>query len=184
MLAPWKKSYDRPRQHIKKQKHYFADKGPSSQSYIVSSSHVWMWELDHEESWVLKNSCFWTVVLEKTLESALYCKKITPLHPNGNQSSIFVGRTWWSWCSNTLATWCAELTHWKRPLCQERLKMRGEGDDRGWDGRWLHGITDSMDMSFSRLWELSDWQGSLACCIPWIADSDSMERRNWTDRYV
>ena len=68
-LAPWKKSYDQPRQHIKKQRHYFANKGPSSQSYGFSSSHLWMWELDYKESWVLKNWCFWTMVLEKTLES-------------------------------------------------------------------------------------------------------------------
>ena len=66
-LASWMKSYDQPRQHIKKQRHYFADKGPSSQTYGFSSSHVWMWELDHKEGWTLKNWCFWTVVLEKTL---------------------------------------------------------------------------------------------------------------------
>ena len=80
-LAPWKKSYDQPRQHIKKQRHHFADKGLSSQSYGFPNSHMWMWELDHKESWVLKNWCFWTVVLEKTLESPLGCKEIQPVHP-------------------------------------------------------------------------------------------------------
>ena len=87
-------SSDQPsRQHIKKQGHYFADKGPSSQSYGFSSGCVWMWELDYKESWVLKNLCFWTVVLEKTLESPLDCKEIQPVHPKGNQSWIFIGRT-------------------------------------------------------------------------------------------
>ena len=81
MPVPWKKSYDKPRQHIKKQRHYFATKSPSSRSYGFSSSHVWMWELDYEESWVPKNWCFWTVVLEKTLESPLDCKEIKPVHP-------------------------------------------------------------------------------------------------------
>ena len=81
-----KESYDQPRQHIKTQRHYFADKGPSSQSYGFSSSHVWMWELDYKESWVLKNSCFWTVMLEKTLESPLDDKEIKPVPPKGNQS--------------------------------------------------------------------------------------------------
>ena len=76
MLAPWKKNYDKPRQHIKKQRHYFADKGPSSQSYDFSSSHMWIWKLDHKESWVPTNWCFWTVVLEKTLESPLDSKEI------------------------------------------------------------------------------------------------------------
>ena len=80
-LAPWKKSYDKPRQHIEKLRQYFADKGPSSQSYGVSSSHVWMWELNYKESWAPKNRCFWTVVLEKTLESSLDCKGIKPLNP-------------------------------------------------------------------------------------------------------
>ena len=92
MLAPWKKSYDQPRQHIKKQRHYFANKGPSSQSYGFFSSHVWMWELDYNESWAPKNWCFWTVVLEQTLESPLDCKEIQPVHPKGNQCWIFIGR--------------------------------------------------------------------------------------------
>ena len=92
-LVPWKKSYDQPRQHIKKQRHYFADKGLSSQSYGFSSSHVWIWELDHKESWAPKNWCFWTVVLEKTLDSSLACKKIQPVHPKGDQSWVFFGWT-------------------------------------------------------------------------------------------
>ena len=93
MLAPWKKNYDQPRQHIKKQRHYFANKCPSSQSHGFSSSHVWMWELDYKESWAPKNWCFWTVVLEKTLENLLDCKEIQPDHPKGNQSWIFIRRT-------------------------------------------------------------------------------------------
>ena len=93
MLTPWKKSYDQPRQHIKKQSHYFAKKGLSSQSYGFSSGHVWMWELYYKESWAPKNWCFWTVVLEKTLENPLDCKEVKPVHPKGDQSWIFVGRT-------------------------------------------------------------------------------------------
>ena len=92
-LTPWKKSDDQSRQYIKKQRHYFANKGPSSQSYGFSSSHKWMWELDYKESWVLKNWCFWTVVLEKTLKSLLDCKEIQPVHLKGNQSWMFFGRT-------------------------------------------------------------------------------------------
>ena len=80
-------------QHIKKQRHYFANEGPSSQSYGFSSGHVWMWELDHKESWELKNWCFWTVVLEKTLEGPLDFKEIKPVNPKGNLSWIFIGRT-------------------------------------------------------------------------------------------
>ena len=91
--TPWKESYDQPRQYIKKQRHYFANKGPSSQGYGFSSGRVWMWELDCEESWALKNWCFWTVVLEKTLESPLDCKEIQPVHPKGDQSWVFIGRT-------------------------------------------------------------------------------------------
>ena len=86
-------SYDQPRQHIKKQRHYFANKGPSSQGYGFSSSHVWIWELDYKESWAQKNWCFRTVVLENTLESPLDSKEIQLVHPKGNQSWIFIGRT-------------------------------------------------------------------------------------------
>ena len=92
-LAPWKKSYDQSRQYIKKQRHHFANKVPSSQSYGFSSSHVGIWELDYKEIWAPKNWCFWTVVLEKTLESSLDCKEIQPVHSKGNQSWIFIGRT-------------------------------------------------------------------------------------------
>ena len=91
--ALWKESYDQPIQHIQKQRHYFADQGPSNQGYGFSSGHVWMWELDSKESWVLNNWCFWTVVLEKTRESPLDCKEIQPVHPKGDQSWVFIGRT-------------------------------------------------------------------------------------------
>ena len=93
MPAPWKKSYDKPWQRIKRQRHYFVNKGPSSQGCGFPSGHVWMWELDYEESWALKNWCFWTVVLEKTLESPLDCKEIQPVHPKGDQSWVLIGRT-------------------------------------------------------------------------------------------
>ena len=91
-LAPCKKSYDKPIQHTKKRRHHFADKSLYSQSYGFSSSHLWIWELDHEESWVPKNWCFWTVVL-KILDSPLDSKEIKPVNPKGNQSWIFIGRT-------------------------------------------------------------------------------------------
>ena len=86
-------SYNQTRQHIKKQRHYFANKGPSSQGYGFSSGHVWMWELDYKENWELKNWYFWSVVLEKTLESPLDCKGIQPVRPKGDQSWVFIGRT-------------------------------------------------------------------------------------------
>ena len=118
-----------PRQHIKKQRHYFANKGPSSQGCGFSSSYVWM--LDYKESWTLKNWCYWTDLLEKTLESPLDCKEIQLVNPKGNNSL----EDWcWKWSSNTLTTWCEGLTHLKRSWCWERLKVGVEGDDRGWDG--------------------------------------------------
>ena len=109
-LTPWKESYDQPRQHIKKQRHYFANRGPSSQSYCFSSSHVWMWELDHKEIWALKNWCFWTVVLEKTLESPLNCKEIKAVNPKGNQSWIFIGRT--DAEAETPILWLPDVKYW------------------------------------------------------------------------
>ena len=101
---------------------------------------MWMWELDYKESWMLKNWCFWTMVLEKTLESALDCKEVKPVNHKGNQSWTFIGKTCWNWNSNTLATWCEELTRWKRPWYWGRLKAGGEGDNRGWDG-WIASLT-------------------------------------------
>ena len=139
------KSYDQLRQHI--------TKDPSNQSYgFSSSSHVWMQELNYK-NWVPKNWCFWTVVLEKTLGSSLDCKEIQSVNPKGNQSWIFIARTDnWSWNSNTLATWCEELTHWKRLWCWQRLKVGGEGDDRRWDG-WMASLTQwTWVWASSRSW--------------------------------
>ena len=126
MLAPWKESCDKPKQHIKKQRHHFADK-----DYGFSSSHVRMGELDHKEGWVPKNWCFWTPVLEKTFKSPLVSREIKPVNPKGNQSWIFIGKT-----DAEAPTWCDGLIHWKRHQCWERLRAGGEGDDRGWDG-WM-----------------------------------------------
>ena len=103
---------------------------------VFFSSHVWMQELDCKESWALKNWCFWTVVLEKTLECPLDCKEIQPVSPKGNRLNIHWKDWCWTWSSNAFVTWCEELTDWKRPWCWERLKAGGEGDDRGWDG-WM-----------------------------------------------
>ena len=93
MLAPWKKSHEKSRQLIKKQRYCFPNKGPPSQSYGFSNSHVWMWEFNHKESWALKNWCFRTLVLEKILESPLDCKEIKTINSRGNHSWIFIGRT-------------------------------------------------------------------------------------------
>ena len=136
MFTHWKESYDQPGQHIKKQRHYFVNKGPSNQGYGFPSGHVQVWKLDYKESWAPKNWCFWTVVLEKILESPLDYKEIQPVHPKGDQSCVFIGRT--AAEAETPALWPpnAELSHWKRPWCWERLRAGGEGDDRGWDG-WM-----------------------------------------------
>ena len=135
MLTPWKESYDQPRQYIKKQRHCFVKKGPSSQGYGFSSGHVWMRELDCEESWEPKNWCFWTVVLEKTHESPLDCKEIQLVHPKGNQSWVFIRRTGVE--AETPILWPPDAKSWLIwKWCWERLKAGGEGNDRGWDG-WM-----------------------------------------------
>ena len=150
----WKKSYDKPTQCIIKQRHHFANKGPCNQSYDFSSSHKWMWDLDHKESWALKNWCFWTVVLEKTLERHLHCKEIKPVHPTGNQS--------WKFIEGTDATvvplklqYFGHLM-WRTDFLEKTLMLaKIEGRRRGWQRtRWLDGITDSVDMSQSKLREM------------------------------
>ena len=120
-----------------KQRHYFANKGPSSQGYGFSSGQVWMWELGYKESWAPRNWCFWTVVLEKTLESPLDCKEIQPVHPKGDQSWVFIGGLD---AEAETPILCHQLTHWKRPWCRERLRAGGEGDNRGWGG-WMASST-------------------------------------------
>ena len=109
-LAPWKKSYDQPRQHTKKQRHYFANKGLSCQNNVFSSSYVWMWELAYKESWVPKNQCFWAVVLQRTLESPLDFKEIQPIHPKGNQFWTFFGRT--DVETETPILWLPDVNNW------------------------------------------------------------------------
>ena len=130
-FTPWKKSYDQPSQHIKKLRHYFANKGPSSQGYHFSSSHVWMWELDYKESWGPKNWCSWTVVLEKILESPLDSKEIQLVHPKWNQSWIFIGRT--DVEAETPILWPPAAKNW----------LIWKDSDAGKDWRWEEkGTTD------------------------------------------
>ena len=175
-LAPWKESYDKPRQCIKKQRHHFADKGPYSLSYGFSSSHVWMWELDRKEGWVTKNWCFPTVVLEKTLESPLDCKEIRPVNPKGDQSWTFIGRTDAKAETPALATWYEELTHWKRPWCWERLTAEEKGTTEDEMVGWHHQLTGH---EFEQTLGDSEGQGSLACCSPrGCKESDTTEWLN------
>ena len=178
--TPLKKSYDQTRQHIKKRRHYFADKGPSGQKYGFSSSHAWMWELDYKESWARKNWCFWTVGLKKTLESPLDCKEIQPVHPKGDQSWIFIGRT--DAEAETPILWLSDVKDW----------LTGKGPDAGKDWRWEEKGTSEDEMvgwhhrldrhEFEYAPVVGGRQGSLEGCSPWgHKESDTTEQLNWSD---
>ena len=175
MLAAWKKSYDQPRQHIKKQRYYFANKYPSSQSYGFSNSHVWMWELDYKESWVPKNWCFWIVVLEKTLEIPLDCKEIQSVHRKGNQSWIF-RRTEVE--AETPIFWPPDVMNWligKDPGKDWRWEEKGMTEDEmaGWH-HWLNGRESEWTPG------AGDGQESLVCCSLWgRKESDTTDLLNW-----
>ena len=152
MLAPWKKSYDQPRQHIQKQRHYFANKGPYSQRYGFSSSHVWMWELDHKESWAPKDWCFWTVILEKTLESPWTARRV-------NQSILKEISPGCSLEGLMLKLKLGYFGHlmWETDSLEKTLMLgKTEGRRRtGWQRmRRLDGITNLVDMSLSKLWKM------------------------------
>ena len=178
MIAPWKESYDQTRQHIKKQRHYFVDKGPSSQSYGFSSSHFWMWELDHKESWALKNWCFWTVVLEKTLESPLDYKEIKPVNPKGNQSWIFIGRTDAEAVASIL--WPPEVKNClirKDPDAGKDRRQEEKGMTEDGMVGWHHWL---LGHEFEQSPGVGDGQGSLVCCSPWgHKESDTKLLSNW-----
>ena len=160
MIATWKKSYDQLRQHIKNQRHYFANKGLSSQGYGFSSSHVWLWELEYKESWGLQNWCFWTVVLEKTLKTPLDNKEIQPAHPKGNQSWIFIRRT--DVEAETSILWPPDMQNW----------LIGKDPDAGKDWRQEEGTTEDEMVGwhhqlngheFVQTPEEREGQGSLVC---------------------
>ena len=177
VIAPWKKSYDKPRQHIKKHRHYFANKGPSNQSYVFSG-HVWMWALDYKESWAPKNWCFWTVVLEKTLESPLDCKEIKPVNPKGNQFWIFIGRTDSEAKLQYFGHLLQRTDSLEKTLMLGRLKA-GEGDVRGWDG-WMASPTQwTWVWANSRSWW---WTGKLVCFSSWGHKESYMTERLNSDQ--
>ena len=180
-LRPHESQHARPPcpspQHTKKQRHYFADKGLCSQSYGFSSSHVLMWGLDYKESWAPKNWCFWTVVLENTLESPLECKEIQPVHPKGNQYWIFIGRT----DAEAPVFWPPDVKNW----------LIGKDPDAGNDWGQEKGMTEDEMVGwhhshggheFEQAPGVGDGQESLVCCSQWgCKESDMTEQLRWTE---
>ena len=161
MFAPWKESYDKPRQHIEKQRHHFADKDLYSRTYVFSSSHAWMWELDNKEGWVLKNWCLWTVVLEKTLESPLDNREIKLVNPKGNQPWLMLKLQYFGHVmprANSLGK-TLMLGKIEDKRRRELQKMS-----------WLDSITNSMDMNLSKLREIGRTEK------PWVLQSMGSQR--------
>ena len=160
MLIPWKESYDQPRQHIQKQRCYFANKGLSSQSYSFSSSHVWMWGLDYKEGWALKNWCFWTVVLEKILECPLACKEIKLVNPKGNQFWIFIREIVAD--AEAPIFWLPDERSNPDVGKDWRQEKKGMTEDAivGWH-HWLN------EHGFEQAAGTGEVQGSLVCCSLW-----------------
>ena len=169
MLAPWKKNYDQPRQHNKKQRYYFANKGPSSQGYGFSSGHVWMWELDYKQRWMPKNWCFWTVVLEKTLESPLDCKEIKPVNPKGNQSWIFIGRT----DADAPMLWPPDVK--SQIIGKDPDAGKNWGQEKGTIEDEMIRLPDRLNEHvFDQTLRNSEGQGRQACCSPWGCKESDM----------
>ena len=176
----YSKYYDKPRQRIKKQRYRFADKGSYSQSYGFSSSHVWMWELDHKEGWALKNWCFWTVVLEKTLESPLYCKRSNQSILKEIKSLIFIRRT--DGEAEAPILWLPDVKNWligKDPDAWKDWRQEEKGTTEDEMVGWHHQV-DGYESEHAP--GVSDGQESLACCSPWgRKEWDTTEQLNWTE---
>ena len=168
MPAPWKKNYDQPRQHIQKKRLFFSDKGPSSQSYGFSSSHVQMWELDHKESWAPKNWCFWSVILKKTLESPLDCEEIQLVHPTGSQSWIFIGRTDAEAEIPTL--WSPDVKNWLIGKDADTRHNREQEETRATADEMVS-ITYSVDVNLSKRWEIVEDRGAWHAAVHEVAKS-------------
>ena len=176
IFAPWKKTYDQPSQHIKKQRHYFTNKGSSSQSYGFSSSHVWMWELGYKEGWMLRNWCLWTVMLEKMLESPLDFKEIQSFHPKGNQSWLFSAE------AEAVILWPPDAKHWLIWKDPEGVKVWGweekgtiEHEMVGWHRR-LHG----HEFGWTLGWWVMD-RDAWRAVVHGVAKSQTRLRTNWTE---
>ena len=181
MPAPWKKSYDKPRQCIKRQRHHFVNKSPYSQSYGFSSSHVWMWELVCKASWALKNWCFWTVVLEKTLESLLDSKEIQPVHPEGIQSWGFIGRI--DVEAGTPILWPPDAKSWliwKDPDAGKDWRQGEKGTTEVEMVGWHHRLNGH---EFGSTPGVGDGQGGRPGVLQSMGSQrlDTTERLNWTD---